>query len=229
MRRGGKGSGRRGDGDELVSREIIVKICGIRTLEHALAAAEAGADLVGFVFAPSRRRISPEDALAICRELPRRVGRVGLFVVGENESPSTVAEIVGRCALDFAQLCGDEPREVCSALPVPAFKSIRVVGLASLAVLPEYRSHVTGFVLDGFAPGHYGGSGQTFDWSLARAAAAVDRILIAGGLTPENVGEAIVQARPWGVDVSSGVETDGQKDAAKIAAFVAAARRTGHA
>lgn len=201
---------------------VKVKICGIRTVEHAVAAAEAGADFVGFVFAESRRRITPVEAATIARALPSHVARVGLFV---NEAVETIRDVVATVGLDYVQLCGDEPPELCAALPTPVIKTFHVAGREALAKLPAYDGKVALYLLDGFQAGRYGGTGQTFDWAIAREAAQERPVMVAGGLNPENVAQAIAQARPWGVDVSSGVETDGVKDVVKIAAFVAAAKR----
>jgi len=199
----------------------MVKICGLREVEHVRAAVEAGADFVGFVFAPTRRYIAPEQVSAIARELPRSVPRVGLFV---NEARETVREIFAVCALDYVQLCGDETPEYCAALDLPVVKSLRVRGADVVAEVERYAPTSRWIQLDGFQPGAYGGTGTSFDWRLARELTSTYRIMLAGGLSAENVGDAIAIARPWGVDVSSGVETDGQKDVAKIRAFVAAAR-----
>lgn len=202
---------------------IRVKICGLRDLASARVAVEAGADLVGFVFAPTRRYVAPELVAAIRRALPRSVGAVGLFV---NHDAPTIRSIVQQCRLDFAQLCGEETPAFCRELGVPVVKSLRIREPGDLAALDDYAAVTEWCVLDGFQPGHYGGTGTTFDWHLAAEAARHFRIMLAGGLTPENVATAVEIARPWGVDVSSGVETDGQKDPAKITAFVAAARQS---
>ncbi|HLH74185.1 MAG TPA: phosphoribosylanthranilate isomerase [Chloroflexota bacterium] len=201
-----------------------VKICGLRDLAAARAAVEAGADYVGFVFAPTRRYVRPEVVSSIVHVLPGSVGKVGLFV---NEHPETIRSIVSQCGLDYVQLCGKETPDYCRSLGVPVVKSLPVRGAAFANELDQYLDVAEWCVLDGFRPNAHGGTGQTFDWALAEAVVDRGRIMVAGGLTPENVGEAIRIARPWGVDVSSGVETDGQKDVTKIAAFVAAARRGG--
>lgn len=200
---------------------IRVKICGLRDLANARAAAEAGADFVGFVFAPTRRYVAPELVAGITRELPGTVQKVGLFV---NEPAETIRAITRACQLDYAQLCGDETTEFCRTLGVPAIKALRVRGPDLAAEVERYADAVAWCNLDGFQPNSYGGSGTTFDWNLARPIAQSFQVMVAGGLTPENVAAAIEQANPWGVDVSSGVEVDGQKDPAKIAAFVEAAR-----
>jgi phosphoribosylanthranilate isomerase len=199
-----------------------VKICGLRDLANAQIAADAGADFVGFNFAPVRRYVSPDTAREIVRELPASVQKVGLFV---NEDPATIRAIVRGCGLDYAQLCGDESPEFCRDLGVPAVKSLRVQGPEIAAEVARYADHVAWCILDGYRPNAYGGTGTTFDWSLARELAGQFPIMVAGGLTPENVAAAIELVAPWGVDVSSGVETDGVKDPVKIVAFLEAARR----
>jgi phosphoribosylanthranilate isomerase len=201
---------------------VRVKICGVRRLPDALAAADAGADAVGFNFwRPGRRYVAPEVARQIARALPPFVCKVGVFV---DEDPAAVREIAALVGLDALQLHGAEPPEVCAAFDLPVIKSIKVRGPDSLAGLHRYQ--VAAFLLDTDVPGAAapGGTGRTFDWSLAVRAREAGPIIISGGLTPGNVEEAIWQARPYAVDVASGVETDGVKDAAKIRAFVARVR-----
>jgi phosphoribosylanthranilate isomerase len=135
-----------------------------------------------------------------------------------------VRTVVASCELSYVQLCGDESVEYCRALGVPLIKSLRVRGPEVADEVDRYASVAEWCILDAYQPGVHGGTGTSFDWSLARDLAQRRRIMIAGGLTPENVGQAIRVARPFGVDVSSGVETGGNKDPDKIAAFVAAAR-----
>lgn len=195
-----------------------VKICGIRTASAALAAAEAGADAVGFVFyPPSPRFVPPARAAELARRLPPFVLRVGVFVNAPVEVVEDVAEQVG---LDVVQLHGDEPPEVCARLRRRVIKAVRVDGPEAVARAREYP--VAAVLLDAHVPGLYGGTGRRFDWSLVRG---LDKpVILSGGLTPDNVGEAIRQARPYAVDASSGVETEGEKDPEKIAAFVRAVR-----
>jgi phosphoribosylanthranilate isomerase len=207
-----------------------IKICGLRTIQHALAAAEAGADMLGLVFARSRRQVSPNQAAEIAAAIratahAQRISIVGLFV---NEAPGRMLDIMHQCSLDAIQLSGDETREVADQLPgVTLFKSIRLDGAPSEAGwLDDNRAPSTRLLVDAHVPGSYGGAGVLADWERAAALARRQPIVLAGGLTPENVGAAIRQVRPWGVDVSSGVETDGTKDVARIRAFVAAARAT---
>lgn len=196
-----------------------VKICGIRTEAAAAAAVEAGADAVGFVFyPPSPRFVSPTRAAALARMLPPFVVRVGVFVNAPVEVVEAVAQEVG---LDAVQLHGDEPPEVCARLSIRVIKAVRVDGPEAVVRARGYP--VCALLLDAHLPGRYGGTGRRFDWSLARA---LDRpVILSGGLTPDNVAEAIRQARPYAVDVSTGVETHGEKDPEKITAFVQAVRQ----
>src|SRR5262249_48921139 len=165
-----------------------VKICGLRDLASARVAIDAGADFVGFVFAPVRRYISPDTVAAIAGELPSSVRKVGLFV---NEDPATIRAIVQSCGLDYAQLCGDESPEVCRDFGVRAVKSLRVQGPEIAAEVARYADHVAWCILDGYRPRAYGGTGTSFDWSVARELASEFKIMVAGGLTPENVAAAI--------------------------------------
>ena len=207
---------------------MLVKICGLRTIEHALAAADAGADMLGLNFAASRRQVSPEQAAMIAeavRATPhaRRVTIIGLFV---NEAPERMLAIVRQCGLDAIQLSGDEASGVAGQLPgIALLKSIRLDGAPSEAGwLDTTHTPDVRLLVDAHVHGSYGGAGVLADWGRAAELARQRPIILAGGLTPENVDAAIRQVRPWGVDVSSGVETNGVKDAAKIRAFVAAAR-----
>ena len=196
---------------------VRVKICGIRRLDHALAAVEAGADAIGLNFwRPGRRYVAPETARAIARALPPFVARVGVFV---DEDPATIREIAGLCGLDALQLHGSESPEFCRQFDRPVIKSIKVRGPESLRGLDRY--HVAAFLLDTHVSGEMGGTGQTFDWALVAPVRAAGPVILSGGLTPENVAQAIRAADPYAVDVASGVETGGEKDPQKIRAFVA--------
>jgi phosphoribosylanthranilate isomerase len=214
---------------------MIVKICGLRQAEHALAALEAGADWLGLVFAPSRRRVTPAEAGAIAaavRAHPRgrRVRLIGLFV---NEAADTIDHVAAECDLDCVQLSGDEPPAIASRLKLPLLKSLRLIGdeteAAWLALADQQFQSATAFrilpLVDAYVAGSYGGSGQVADWTAAAQLARRQPLLLAGGLHAENVAAAVLQVQPCGVDVSSGVETDGVKDPARIADFVAAVRR----
>jgi phosphoribosylanthranilate isomerase len=199
---------------------VRVKICGITRLEDALLAARLGADALGFNFWPrSKRFVDPDAARAIVDRLPPFVAAVGLFV---NQPPAEVLATAARSGVVAVQLHGDEPRDEVNALPLPAMKALRVAGPESLADLHRYR--VRAFVLDAPSAG-FGGSGATFDWALARAAAERATVILAGGLTPDNVQEAIRAVRPYAVDVASGVESSpGVKDPDKLARFIARAK-----
>ncbi|MGB4600575.1 MAG: phosphoribosylanthranilate isomerase [Trichlorobacter sp.] len=195
-----------------------VKICGITSLEDALTAVEAGADALGFVFfAKSPRHIFPEQAARIISQLPPFVQAVGLFV---NEEADTVNEVADLCRLDLVQLHGDEPPDYCRQFKRRLLKAFRVRSLTCLDPINNYQ--VAGYLLDTFSPSFYGGTGLSFNWEIAaEAVKRHQRIVLAGGLTPDNVAEAISQVRPYGVDVSSGVEAaPGKKDRDKLRAFL---------
>jgi phosphoribosylanthranilate isomerase len=201
-----------------------VKICGLTSLEDALIAAEAGADLLGFIFyPPSPRYVTPGRARDIIGAL-RRAGctarTVGVFV---DEELARVREAVAYCGLDYAQLHGEEPPAYVAALGERAIKAVRVRSEADVARLEAYRAAT--YLLDAYHPTMPGGTGLTWDWELALTAKRFGPIILAGGLTPDNVAEAVRRVRPYGVDVSSGVESrPGCKDGAKVRQFVAAAK-----
>lgn len=204
---------------------IRVKICGVTDEAAGQAAAEAGADAIGLVFAPSRRRVSREQARRIAAALPPFVTKVGVFV---NAPLAEVRALADAVRLDAVQLHGDETAEECAAvaaLGVTVIKAVRVAGpldVSALRALP-----VAAVLLDTYHRDRRGGTGEPFDRRWATPLAAVKPVILSGGLTPETVAVAIAAARPFGVDVSSGVETDGRKDPAKMRAFVAAARAVG--
>ncbi len=199
---------------------VRVKICGITRLEDALLAARLGADALGFNFWPrSKRYLPPEAAREITARLPPLVTSVGVFV---DPTRDEVLRAIDAARLQVVQLHGDEPPELCAALPVPVVKAIRVTDRHSLAALASYE--VAGFLLDSASPG-YGGSGAAFDWGLAAEVARELPVILAGGLGPENVAEAVRAVCPWGVDVASGVEAaPGVKDPEKLRRFVTAAK-----
>jgi phosphoribosylanthranilate isomerase len=201
---------------------VRVKICGITNPEDALMAVEAGADALGFVFfRGSPRFISPEQAAAIIRRLPPFVQMVGLFV---NEEPATVNTVADQCGLDLVQLHGEESPDYCAAVKRRVIKAFRVKEAFTLEDITNYR--VAACLLDAWSPAAHGGTGTTFNWDIAARAAASHRIILAGGLTPDNVVEAIATVNPYAVDVSSGVESaPGKKDATLIRAFIGAAER----
>lgn len=201
---------------------IRVKICGIQDEAAAMAAAEAGADAVGLIFAPGRRQVDLARARRIGTALPPFVTKVGVMV---NEPLDRVCALIDGMRLDAVQLHGDEDAAYCHAvrdLGVTVIKAVQVAGPLDVDRLRSLP--VTAVLLDTYRPGMRGGSGETFDWSLAAPLAAAMRVILSGGLSPENVAAGVAAVRPYGVDVSSGVEIDGRKDPAKIRAFVAAAR-----
>ncbi len=204
---------------------IKIKICGITNAEDAKAAVEAGADALGFIFhAASPRSVAPDSVRAIIAQIPPFVLPVGVFV---NEDVKVVRDIMDACGLALAQLHGDETAAYCESLGRPVLRAIRLKDRGSLLALAEYkgRARVRGFVLDAFSESAFGGTGRVADWALAAEAAKAAPVLLAGGLTPQNVGEGIRQVRPYGVDVSSGVEANpGKKDPAKVRDFVQAVR-----
>ena len=199
-----------------MSSQLLVKICGITRLEDGLGAARRGADWLGFNFWPgSRRYIRPEAAAPIVAALPAHVVPVGVFVDPIQEELEAAVEISG---VRVVQLHGDESPEFCAAISVPVVKGVRVRGPQDLAALAVYQ--VSAFLLDSATPG-FGGSGTCFDWSLAAEAACSVPLWLAGGLTVENVAEAVRRVRPKGVDVASGVEAaPGLKDLARVRAFI---------
>ncbi|WP_027364575.1 phosphoribosylanthranilate isomerase [Desulfotruncus alcoholivorax] len=199
--------------------QVKVKICGITGADTALAAVEAGADALGFVFAPSRRRIQPEAARAIIAQLPPFVARVGVFV---NSSPAEIEQIARYCGLTAVQLSGDEPPGYSLNLSLPVIRSLRVGNGKPVPGLNGFRADA--FLFDTYCEKSYGGTGKTFDWSLLENMACPKPLLLAGGLNPFNVREAVRTVRPYAVDVSGGVETDGQKDTQKIKEFIALAK-----
>lgn len=201
---------------------VTVKICGITSEADALAAAEAGADAIGLMFYEgSPRHVILEQAKAISAALPQHVMRVGVFV---NAEEAFVHQALTECMLNILQFHGDETPEECSRYPVMTLKAFRVQGEETLAQLEAYPS--AGYLLDAYVKDALGGTGATFNWDLAvRAQEFGKPIFLAGGLTPENVVEAVRKVQPFGVDVSSGVEIEpGRKDAEQMRTFVAAAK-----
>jgi indole-3-glycerol phosphate synthase / phosphoribosylanthranilate isomerase len=199
---------------------VQVKICGLRTPQHLHAAIEAGSDMVGLIFyEPSPRYIEPDyvrELLDTIENRPAAPDVVGVFV---NKEADFINDIVEQVGLDFVQLHGSELPEFCQKIQRPVIKGLRLHSRDDIGLIRAYRETTWRILLD-TPSSQWGGSGQTHNWSLARAVAEEMPILLAGGLTPENVREAIFQVRPWGVDVSSGVETSGTKDEEKIRAFI---------
>ena len=204
---------------------FAVKICGITNQDDATSAVEAGADALGFVFyKKSPRSVEPSVARQIIERLPPFVTPVGVFV---NEDVTVVRRMMDDCGLALAQLHGDESTTYCLELKRPILKALRVKDRSAFLALADFRGRagVRGFVLDAFSDQAYGGTGQVIDWQLAAEAAKAANILLAGGLTPDNVGKAIQAVQPYGVDVSSGVEREpGKKDHEKVRAFIRAVR-----
>ncbi len=202
---------------------VRVKVCGTTRLKDALLAVECGADAIGFIFyKKSPRCVTLKTAKEICSKLPPFVHRVGVFV---NETAETVNRIAGRCGLDAVQLHGDESPAFCKKIRHRVIKAIRVQNAGSLKGLSNYT--VDGFLLDTFKEDQWGGTGKVFDWTLAQRAKRYGPVIIAGGLNPRNVKEAIRQVQPYGVDVSSGVEqSPGKKDPKKLKAFLKAVRES---
>lgn len=199
---------------------MFIKICGITNADDALLATALGADGLGFIFAPSPRQIVPTRVEEIIRRLPSEVLTVGVF---RDEAPSRVIEIVNRCGLKAAQLSGRESMEDTRLIreSVPAVIKAFPGGSPALSVADRYGADI--MMVDSDTPG----SGRVFDWSLAEGAPGGIRLLMAGGLTPENVATAIAKVRPWGVDVATGVEmSPGRKDPARLRAFINAVRET---
>ncbi len=209
-----------------------VKICGIKSEEDALEAAKAGADFIGLVLATSPRQVTPALAEKITAALKKNKAKakcVGVFV---NERMPTVRKIADTCHLDWVQLSGDESWEYCAEMARPVIKVIRFSRNASTEEVGKRLNdgekmigktkHM--FLLDSSTKDKYGGTGMTFDWNLAKPIAKKFPVIIAGGLNPGNVGGAIKLLKPWGVDVSTGVETKGAKDMKKIIKFIEAVR-----
>jgi phosphoribosylanthranilate isomerase len=203
--------------------QVKVKICGITNIDDAVAAVDFGADALGFVFfEKSPRYISHADAAAIIKKLPSFTTTIGVFV---NVKPDQVEKIIDLTHIDAVQLHGNEPPEMCD-ISRRVIKAIRVKSLESLDPLINYKDKVSAFLLDTFAPDILGGTGQIFNWDIAIYAKQFGKVILAGGLTPDNVTEAIRRVRPYGVDVSSGVESKkGKKDYKKMKSFIERAKR----
>jgi phosphoribosylanthranilate isomerase len=222
----------------------LVKICGVSEVTHARAAAALGADFVGMVFAPSRRQVTLGQAKRIADGLgkadgPRPAGTdaesveatlnrrrpliVGVFADQDADTINGICDDVG---LDLVQLSGSEPWEVCAHIRRPIFKCMKVRDGETADQLMVHVHEGAIVLLDPYVEGTYGGTGKTLDWEVASQVANNTTTVLAGGLTPENIGKAVGIVHPWAVDVSSGVETDGVKDVEKIRAFIAAAKET---
>ena len=205
---------------------VRVKICGLTNLEDARVAIDAGAHALGFIFfAGSPRHVTPPAAARIISQLPPFVSKVGVFV---NESFDSILQVSRTTGIDAIQLHGDETPELCEALKREGLKVIKAFRMKDQSSLPSVQSFsVSAFLLDSYVPGQLGGTGAKFNWDLAIQAAAFGTpIILAGGLVPENVRDAVAKVAPYGVDVSSGVESaPGTKDHAKVRAFIGNAAR----
>lgn len=200
---------------------MIIKICGITSVEIAQASKDLGADLIGFVFAQSKRRIEVKQAMEIVQEV-KGIGKVGVFV---NRPLREVQDIAECCQLDYVQLHGEESPAYCRSVGRPVIKAFRVAPDLQMKGIKDY--HVDWVLLDSFTPGQYGGTGITFNWQSLQdfTLQSQHSVMVAGGLTSENIGAAISLLAPKGIDVSGGVETNGRKDIDKIQSFIIAARR----
>ena len=203
---------------------VWIKICGITNEEDGLAAGHFGADALGFIFAPSPRRISPEKAQEVIKALPPLVQTVGVFV---NEDLATVSSLAKMCGLDVLQFHGNEPADYCDSFDHPVIKAVRLKNRQNLESLTKYDGVVHALLLDTYVPDKLGGTGVTFNWEWAAEARNYGRIILAGGLNPANVTAAISIAKPYGVDASSSLEhCPGIKDHAKMAQFIERVRQS---
>jgi len=202
---------------------VRVKLCGLMRLEDVLLGVELGVDAFGFNFVEdSPRRITPAQARDLCAAVPPFTSRVGVFA---DQLPRVMEATALLAGLTCLQLHGDEPPESCRSIALPWYKAHRVGPDFEPESVSRYRSSTC--LLDAHVPGRKGGTGTTFDWTVARLTSAYSRVIVAGGLTPINVGDAIAAARPYGVDVSSGVESaPGKKDRRLLSAFMKRVRET---
>lgn len=219
----------------------LVKICGVSDPRHARAAASYGADLIGVVFAPSRRQVTMGQGRSIAEALGERsgppsapavdavearlqAGRPLLVGVFADQDADTINGIAEECDLDLVQLSGSEPWEMCELLERPVLKCLKVrQDQPAAEVLARVRGGAL-LLLDPHVEGSYGGAGVTLDWNVAAEVAKEQPVMLAGGLRPDNVAKAVRTVHPWAVDVSSGVETEGVKDVSKVRAFIKAAK-----
>jgi phosphoribosylanthranilate isomerase len=201
---------------------VRIKICGITNLEDALLAAELGADALGFIFyAKSPRKVDAETARAIIAQLPPFVAAVGVFV---DEAAAVVQELAAKVRLDWVQLHGQESPDYCRTLGYKVIKAFRIQDEDSMRQLAGYQGAAQALLLDTYKKGQVGGTGEIFDWHLARKAKKYGPIILAGGLTADNVAQAIATVLPAAVDAASGTEAaPGKKDPAKLRAFFEAA------
>lgn len=198
-----------------------IKICGITNLEDGLKAASLGVDALGFIFAPSLRRVEPAIVKKIILALPKTLLKVGVFV---DEDPKEVQRVAEYCGLKALQFHGKEPPEYCQKFFYLVFKAIHIRDLESLKDMEKYQD--VSILLDTYSPVQAGGTGNPFSWEIALIAKEKRNFILSGGLNPGNVGEAIKKVRPWGVDVCSGVEAiPGKKDLLKMIDFVTEVRK----
>lgn len=201
---------------------VKIKICGITNLDDALAAVDYGADALGFNFyKKSPRFVAPEKAAEIIAQLPPFIVPVGIFV---NEREDRIREITSLACIQGIQLHGDETPEFCQRFGTKVIKAFQIKNKESLKQMSHYR--VSAYLLDSYKDGQRGGTGETFDWHLAVVAKTFGKIILAGGLSPDNVVEAVKLVQPYGVDVCGGIEKEkGLKDHAKMKKFIAEVRR----
>ncbi|NLK52616.1 MAG: phosphoribosylanthranilate isomerase [Syntrophomonadaceae bacterium] len=206
---------------------VWIKICGLTRWEDAKLAVEYGADALGFIFCPSPRRVSPQEARVICQKLPKGVARVGVF---QDQTQEEVQAIAVFCQLDYLQLHGQEDADYCQFFAPRAIKAVRVAGPEDLEQIEQWGTKMV--LLDTYTPGKAGGTGQVFPWAWlkdnpSKGRASGLKIILAGGLNPYNVREALAQVQPFGVDVASGVESaPGLKDRFKVKAFMDQVRQS---
>lgn len=203
-----------------------VKVCGLKTIDDALLCAEAGADAVGFVFAPGRRTVSEREAEKIIAALPQGVEKVGVFV---DRPVKEVEAVVRGLGLDLVQLHGRESPADCAALPVPAVKAFKIGSPEDLEAVRAYRRAIRACLLDTLKPGCPGGTGITWDWRYLHTVHGKSLeevpVIVAGGLNADNLARVLTTVKPYGLDVSSGVEKAGQKDRGLVEAFLKTVRR----
>ncbi|WP_110514724.1 phosphoribosylanthranilate isomerase [Herpetosiphon llansteffanensis] len=204
-----------------------IKICGVRSVEAAVTAASAGADLIGMIFAPSKRQIDLNLAQAIAQAVRATETECQLVGVFANAPASEINEVAQAVGLDVVQLSGDEPIAISAQIQLPLLKAVRLTNQNSEQAwydIAQGQQRIR-LVVDAHVPGSYGGAGVLADWEAARRLAQTTPLLLAGGLEPTNVAQAIQAVEPWGVDVSSGIETAGIKDLNKIIQFVKTAQQ----
>jgi len=196
----------------------VVKVCGLKEVEHVKAAVAAGVDWIGFVFAPSKREITIEQATALAQHIPSSVKKVGVFV---NATPQFIKEVYNRVPLDYVQYHGDESNEDIAGIGLPSIKAFSIRTKEDVERAASYD--VDYYLFDAPGTDFRGGSGHRFDWSLLKGFPK-DQIILAGGLNTANIAHAIQLVQPFGVDVSSGVEQNGRKDTTLITSFLQAAK-----